>query len=59
MPKITIYPCASRTKDHTWRCDIDYGPGHHGTGASQAQALFLAACAWMKYEEDHGSQKEA
>ena len=58
MPKIIIYPQGSPTLKHTWRCDIEDGPGHHGTGASKPEALFNAARAWRIYEENHGSKKE-
>lgn len=58
QPKIDIYPQASPTPHHTWRCDIHEGPGHHGVGDSPQKALLEAAYAWCNYEEENGETDE-
>lgn len=46
--EIVIYRQPKDPNGHTWRCAIHRGPGHHGTGASEAEALYHASLAWFQ-----------
>lgn len=52
-PKIDIYPQPAQ-HGNEWRCDIDHGPGHHGIGATPADALMNASMAWLRFENGSG-----
>jgi hypothetical protein len=50
MPKIEIYLNPVTVKGQEYRCDIHVGPGCHGVGATEAEALTNAALAWQSFE---------
>lgn len=47
-PEIKIYMNPVPSNRQKFRCDIDEGPGHHGTGRTASEALLNAAGAWYR-----------
>lgn len=41
----------ARNKHRAWRCDIftDDGSDHHGEGATEAEAIYKASLAYLKW----------
>ena len=47
----TYQQAGLREYQERWRCDIfpDDGSDHHGVGSTEAEAIWNAACAYMRW----------
>ncbi len=58
MLTIDIHPQPEDPNGHKWRCTVNEGPGHHGTGRSKAEATHNAALAWLIWTNDKELERE-